>query len=86
MLKKKVSIVVTLTDAFKTLQNRNVLSVPWMDQRVSTRGNSRILYIGFAYYLEVGQRNPKTFNMMTGFNHVRQTSIIGGHNEFDRIK
>ena len=59
ILKKKISIVVTLTDALRTLQNRNTLNVDWMDQRVFTRGNSQVLYMGLTYYFGTKAKKSK---------------------------
>ena len=49
VLKKKGSIYLTASDLFKTLRQNTRLNSPELIQRVSTKSNSRIIYLGFSY-------------------------------------
>ena len=51
LLRDKLSVVLTVSDLFKTLKRKMELDTFWLKQTVVTNRDSRIAYLGVAYHL-----------------------------------
>jgi outer membrane receptor protein involved in Fe transport len=49
LFKKKLAVTLTLSDVFKTLQQKVNLNTGYLQQTVITRRDARVFYIGFSY-------------------------------------
>ncbi len=57
LFKKKLSVTLTLSDVFKTLQQKITLNTPYLQQTVITSRDARVFYIGISY--RFGSSNTK---------------------------
>ena len=57
VLKKKASLILTVSDVFNSLRNNSILDTPELYQKVIRKRSARIIYIGFSYTF--GNQNKK---------------------------
>ena len=57
LFKKKLAVTLTLSDIFKTLQQKVTLNTGFFNQTAITSRDARVLYIGFSY--RFGNNNAK---------------------------
>lgn len=58
LFKKKLAITLTLSDVFKTLQQKATLNTGYFNQTAITTRDARILYIGFSYRFGSSTKKP----------------------------
>lgn len=59
LLEEKLSLVVTASDIFRTLNEKTNLNTPWLDQNVVSKRDSRIVYVGLTYHFGVPAKKSK---------------------------
>ena len=62
ILRKKASVIFTISDIFKSMVQKTELDTPWMYSVVSRTRTSRIWYIGFVY--RFGENSTKASNKL----------------------
>ena len=58
LFKKKLAITLTLSDIFKTLQQKATLNTGYFNQTAITTRDARVLYIGFSYRFGSSAKKP----------------------------
>ena len=49
LLKKKASVVLTVSDLFNSLTNNTLIDTPELYQKVIRKRSARMVYVGFSY-------------------------------------
>ncbi len=58
LFEDKLTIVMTLSDIFKTLKRETILNTSWINQQVTNDRDTRVVYLGFSYHF--GQPSKKS--------------------------
>jgi outer membrane receptor protein involved in Fe transport len=63
VFKKKLAVTLTLSDVFKTLQQKVIVNTSYLNQIVITKRDVRVLYIGFSYRFGSSTKKPAVEKM-----------------------
>jgi hypothetical protein len=56
---KRTSLVLTVSDIFKTMKDRTTIDTPLLKGENTRRRNSQVIYLGFIYNFGAMRRDPE---------------------------